>query len=41
MMKAAKPNHQTTEKDAMMNYITQHVPGTHLTFEQRQTLGAD
>jgi hypothetical protein len=33
MMKAAKPNHPTTEKDAMRNYITQHVPGTHLTFE--------
>jgi hypothetical protein len=29
MMKAAKPNHPTTEKDAMRNYITQHVPGTH------------
>lgn len=41
MMKAAKTNHPTTEKDAMRNYITQHVPGTHLTFEQRQTLGAD
>ena len=41
MMKAAKPNHPTTEKDAMRNYITQHVPGTHLTFDQRQTRGAD
>ena len=36
MMKAAKPNHPTTEKDAMRNYITQHVPGKHLTFEQNQ-----
>ena len=40
-IKASKTNHPTTEKDAMRNYITQHVPGTHLTFEQRQTLGAD
>ena len=41
MMKVTKQNHPTTEKDAVRNYITQHVPGTHLTFEQRQTLGAD
>ena len=41
MMKAAKPNHQTTREDAVRNYITQHVPGTHITFEQRQTLAAD
>jgi hypothetical protein len=37
MMRAAKPNHSPTERDAVRNYITQHVPGTHLTFEQRQT----
>ena len=36
MMKAAKQNHQTTREDAVRNYITQHVPGTHITFEQRQ-----
>jgi len=41
MMKAAKPNHPTTRKDAVRKYITQHVPGTHITFEQRQTLAAD
>ena len=35
MMKAAKPNHPATRKGAMRNYITQHVPGTHITFEQR------
>ena len=41
MMRAAKTNHPPTRKDAMRNYITQHVPGTHLTFEQRLTLAAD
>ena len=41
MMKAEKQNHQATRKDAVRKYITQHVPGTHLTFEQRQTLAAD
>ena len=41
MMKAAKQNHPATRKDAVRNYITQHVPGTHITFEQRQTLAAD
>ena len=41
MMKAAKPNHQGQRKDAMRKYITQHVPGTFITFEQRQTLAAD
>ena len=41
MMKATKPNHPTTRKDAVRKYITQHVPGTHITFEQRQTLAAD
>ena len=41
MMRAAKPNHSPTERDAVRNYITQHVPGTHLTFEQRQTLASD
>ncbi|MBR3777076.1 MAG: hypothetical protein IKL02_05735, partial [Kiritimatiellae bacterium] len=29
MMKAAKQNHPSTKKDAMRNYITQHVPGKH------------
>ena len=41
MMKAAKPNHPTTGKDAVRKYITQHVPGTFITFEQRLTLAAD
>ena len=41
MMKAAKQNHPSTKKDAMRNYITQHVPGKHLTFEQREILAAD
>ncbi len=41
MIKAAKPNHHQG-KDAMgREYITQHVPGTFLTFGQRQTLAAD
>jgi len=34
MMKAAKPNHPTTRKDAVGKYITQHVPRTFITFEQ-------
>ena len=29
------------DRDAVRNYITQHVPGTHITFGQRQTLAAD
>ena len=41
MMKVTKPNHQGQRKDAVRNYTTQHVPGTFLTFEQRQTLAAD
>ena len=41
MMKAAKPKHQATRRDAVRKYITQHVPGTYLTFEQRQTLASD
>lgn len=41
MMKAAKPKHQAKGKDAVKKYITQHVPGTFLTFEHRQTLAAD
>ncbi len=41
MMRASKTNHPYIKKDAMRNYITQHVPGTHLTFEQRQTVTAD
>ena len=41
MMKATKPNHPTARKDAVRNYTTQHVPGAHLTFEQRQTPAAD
>ena len=40
MMKAAKPIHQQ-RKDAVRKYITQHAPGTFLTFEQRLTLAAD
>ena len=40
-MKASNTNHQAQEKDAVKKYITQHVPGTFLTFEQRQTLAAD
>ena len=40
-MKAAKQKHQAKRKDAVRKYITQHVPGTYLTFEQRQTLAAD
>ena len=41
MMKAAKQKHQATGKDAVRKYITQHVPGTYLTFDQRQTLASD
>ena len=41
MMKAANKKHQATRKDAVRKYITQHVPGTYLTFEQRQTLASD
>ena len=41
MMNATKQNHQTTRKDAVRKYITQHVPGTCLTFDQRQTLASD
>lgn len=41
MMKATKPNHPTTRKDAVRKYIIQRTPGTHLTFEQRQILAAD
>ena len=40
-MKVTKPNHQAKRKDAVRKYITQHVPGRFLTFEQRQTLAAD
>ena len=41
MMKAEKNKRQTRRKDAVRKYITQHVPGTRLTFEQRQTLATD
>lgn len=41
MMKADEPDHPTTRKDAMRNYTTQHVPGAHLNFSQRQTLASD
>ena len=40
-MNATNQKHQAKRKDAVRKYITQHVPGTHLTFEQRQTLSAD
>ena len=40
-MKATKPKHLPRRKDAVRKYITQHVPGTFLTFEQRQILAAD
>ena len=33
-MKVTNPNHQP-RKDAVRKYITQHAPGTFLTFEQR------
>jgi len=41
MMKATRPKHQANRKDAMRHYTTQHVPGTFITFEQRQTLASD
>ena len=41
MMKADEPDHPTTRKDAMGSYTTQHVPGAHLNFSQRQTLASD
>ena len=41
MMKASKPKHQNRRKDAVRNYTTQHVPGAHLNFSQRQTLASD
>ena len=41
MMKDTKPKHQSQRKDAVRYYTTQHVPGTFLTFEQRQTLASD
>ena len=41
MMKVTKPKHQGQRKDAMRYYTTQHVPGTHLNFNQRQTLASD
>ena len=41
MMKVTKPKHQSQRKDAMRNYTTQHVPGAHLNFSQRQTLASD
>ena len=41
MMRAAKPHRQTKREDALRKYITQHVPGTFLTFGQRQTSAAD
>ena len=40
-MRAVKPNHQSQRKDAVRYYTTQHVPGTHLNFSQRQTLASD
>ena len=41
MMKVPKPKHQSQRKDAVRNYTTQHVPGAHLNFIQRQTLASD
>ena len=41
MMKVTKPKHQSQRKDAVRNYTTQHVPGAHLNFSQRQTLASD
>ena len=41
MMKVTKPKHLNPRKDAVRNYTTQHVPGTHLIFSQRQTLASD
>ena len=40
-MIAAKPHRQAKREDALRKYITRHVPGTFLTFEQRQTPAAD
>ena len=39
MMKTAKPKHPNTRKDTVRKYITQHVPGKFITFEQRKLLG--
>ena len=41
MMKASKTKHQSQREDAVRYYTTQHVPGTHLNFSQRQTLASD
>ena len=41
MMRVPKPKHQSQRKDAVRNYTTQHVPGAHLNFSQRQTLASD
>ena len=41
MMGVVKQKHQSQRKDAVRNYTTQHVPGTHLNFGQRQTLASD
>ena len=40
-MKVHNPKHQSQRKDAVRNYTTQHVPGAHLNFIQRQTLASD
>ena len=40
-MRVPKPKHQSQRKDAVRNYATQHVPGAHLNFSQRQTLASD
>ncbi len=40
-MKVTKPKHQSRRKDAVRHYTTQHVPGTHLDFTNRQTLASD
>ena len=40
-MKVTKPKHQSQRKDAVRNYTTQHVPGAHLNFSQRQILASD
>ena len=41
MMQVTKPRHQSQRKDAVRNYTTQHVPGAHLNFGQRQILASD
>ena len=41
MMKVTQPKHQSQRKDAVRDYTTQHVPGAHLNFSQRQTLASD